>query len=117
MADVSKTLKDAAYIAVGFGVIGFQKAQVRRQELRKDLAGRRQDLSTQVEQYGALLRDVAGRVEPVVKELEQRLDPVLDGLETRLPDQAKELVQQARQAAKEAQQQLRSRLGSTPAAA
>lgn len=89
MADVSKTLKDAAYIAVGIGVIGFQKAQVRRQELRKDLAGRRQELNTQlttqVEEYGAFLRDLAGRVEPVVTDLQARL-----------PEQAKDLVQQVR---------------------
>jgi hypothetical protein len=33
--DVNKTLKDAAYIALGFGVLGFQKAQVRRREMAK----------------------------------------------------------------------------------
>ena len=104
MADVTKTLKDAAYVAVGLGVIGFQKAQVRRQELRKDLAGRSKELSTQVEEYGTKLRGLArelpGRVEPVVKELEQRIDPVLDELEGRLPVQAQQYVAQARQAAK-----------------
>jgi hypothetical protein len=110
---VSKTLKDAAYVAVGIGVIGFQKAQVRRQELRKDLAGRRQELGTQVEEYGVLLRDLAGRVEPVVKDLEQRIEPVRAEIEARLPEQAKELVQQARVVAKEAQEQLRARLGGT----
>ena len=36
--DLSKTLKDAAYVAVGFGVLAFQKAQVRRRELEKQLA-------------------------------------------------------------------------------
>ncbi len=35
--DLSKTLKDAAYITVGLGVIAFQKAQVQRQELRNQL--------------------------------------------------------------------------------
>jgi hypothetical protein len=33
--DVNKTLKDAAYVALGFGVLGFQKAQVRRREAFK----------------------------------------------------------------------------------
>ncbi|HVF73739.1 MAG TPA: hypothetical protein VM938_01715 [Acidimicrobiales bacterium] len=110
MADVTQTLKDAAYVAVGFGVIGFQKAQVRRQELRKDLAGRQQELNAQVEEYGAKLRDLAGRVEPVVTDLQQRIEPMLDELEGRLPEQAKGFVQQARQAAKAA-------LGSTAPAA
>ena len=44
MADLPKTLKDAAYVTIGLGVIGFQKAQVRRQELssfhRGDLGDR-----------------------------------------------------------------------------
>ena len=93
MADVKKILQDAAYVAVGFGVIGFQRAQVRRQELRKQLATRRQEFEAQ-------LGELKGRVEPVVKELEQRIEPVLDDIEGRLPEQAKGLVQQARLRAK-----------------
>ena len=38
MADITKTLRDAAYVTIGLGVIGFQRAQVRRQELTKQLA-------------------------------------------------------------------------------
>lgn len=38
--DVTKTIKDAGYIAVGAGVIGFQQAQVRRRELGTEI-GRR----------------------------------------------------------------------------
>jgi hypothetical protein len=30
--DVNKILKDGAYVALGFGVLGFQKAQVRRRQ-------------------------------------------------------------------------------------
>lgn len=36
-SDITKTVKDAAYVAVGFGVIAFQKAQVRRRELEQQL--------------------------------------------------------------------------------
>lgn len=36
-ADVNNALKDGAYIAVGLGVLGFQRAQVRRVELTKQL--------------------------------------------------------------------------------
>lgn len=97
MADVKKTLQDAAYVAVGFGVLGFQRAQVRRQELRKQLASRRQEIGAQVEEY---VGERKGRVEPVVKELEQRIEPVLDDIEGRLPEQAKGIVQQARLRAK-----------------
>ena len=81
MADVKKTLQDAAYVAVGVGVLGFQRAQVRRQEVRKQLQG-------YVGDYREKLAELTGKVEPVVKDLEQ----------------------QARQAAKEAQAQLRRTL-------
>ena len=56
---VTKTLKDAAYITVGLGVIGFQRAQVRRQELTKQL-------NEQVSQ-------TRGQVEKVAKDIEGRL--------------------------------------------
>ena len=32
-----KNLESAAYVAIGFGVLGFQKLQVRRHELTKQL--------------------------------------------------------------------------------
>ena len=34
---VPKNLENAAYVAIGFGVIGFNKLQVRRHELTKQL--------------------------------------------------------------------------------
>ena len=37
MDDVPKNLREAAYVLVGFGVIGFQRAQVRRRELARRL--------------------------------------------------------------------------------
>src|ERR1700676_2996288 len=41
LQDANKALKDAAYVAVGFGVLSFQKAQVRRQELAKQVKAQR----------------------------------------------------------------------------
>lgn len=35
--DVEKALREAAYVAVGFAVIGVQRAQVRRRELARRL--------------------------------------------------------------------------------
>ena len=97
MADVTKTLKDAAYITVGLGVIGFQKAQVRRQELRKQL--------------GTQLADTRGQVTKLAKDIEARVEPVLDQIEERLPVQAKGLVHQARTTAKDVQGQLLAAVG------
>jgi hypothetical protein len=43
MPTVTQTLKDAAYVTVGLGVLGIQQAQVRRRQLQqqvRDLVGR-----------------------------------------------------------------------------
>lgn len=53
-----KLARDAAYVAVGFGVLSFQRAQVRRRELRKRL----EELASQLVLSGA----------PVVENLPQR---------------------------------------------
>lgn len=109
---VTKTAKDAAYVAVGLGVLGFQRAQVRRQEIAKQLASaRNQALRKQVEETRAQLsgrvKELDQLVEATITKLEDRLEP----LEQRLPDQAREIVKQARTQAKEARTQLRSFLG------
>lgn len=129
MPDVTTTLKDAAYVTVGLGVLGFQKAQVRRVELMKQLADQRRLLEAQLNEVGNLAGSQVTGTTAVVKELAKDLDarlvPVrqqveerIDALEERLPDQAREIVRQARTTAKETQAQLRGRLGlATPAAA
>jgi hypothetical protein len=93
---VSDTLRDAAYVAVGFGVLGFQRAQARRRQLTKLLEH---------------------RVEPTLHGMAARIDPVLDDIQQRLPDQAGALLTTARRAAKESQEQLLARLGRPPAGA
>jgi uncharacterized protein HemX len=96
MADVTKTLKDAAYVVVGLGVLGFQQAQVRRRELQEQLEEQRKQLQTQLtearQQVGKLFTQIEERFQPVVDEIDGRLDE----LETRLPEQARGFVQQAR---------------------
>ena len=96
MQDLRKNIQDAAYVVVGLGVIGFQRAQVRRQELKKQLGLQRQQMETQVTeartQVQKLVKDVEGRLQPLRTEVEQRFTT----FEELLPDQARGLVQQAR---------------------
>src|SRR5688500_5764155 len=101
--DVIKTLKDAAYITVGFGVIAWNKAQVRRRELEKQFEAQTADLRTQ-------LAKVADEVEERIEPLREAVDARLDQFEGQLPDQAREALKSARVAAKAAQDQLRARL-------
>jgi ElaB/YqjD/DUF883 family membrane-anchored ribosome-binding protein len=97
MTWVNETLKDAAFVAVGFGVLGFQRAQVRRHELTKQLKPQLEELVTNVD----------GALEPIRQELEQRLDQVED----RLSGQALEAVRTARAVVRETEYQLRKMAG------
>ena len=111
MADLTATLKDAAYVTVGLGVLGFQKAQVRRVELQKQVAGQAKLLESQVQDAGksfrALTQDLDAKFVPVRRRVEDRLD----ALSGRLPEQARSLVEQAVAAAKQTEAQLRDTLG------
>jgi ElaB/YqjD/DUF883 family membrane-anchored ribosome-binding protein len=97
--DISKTVKDSLYVTIGLGVIAFQKAQVQRQELQKqvnaNLAGTRSLV-------GDSLKTVQERLEAV----EGRIDEVLDDVEQQLPEQARSVMRQARDVAKDTRTQL-----------
>ena len=107
--DLTKTLKDAAYVAIGFGVIVFQKAQVRRRELEKQFAEQNETLRTQLSKAAT---EAEERFEPVAKAVETSPDTI----EERLPEQAREVFKQVRTTAKEAGEQFRSRLATASAA-
>jgi predicted nuclease with TOPRIM domain len=99
---------DAFYIGVGAGVLAFQKLQVHRNELQRDLAGR-------VEERRELLDELAKRMEASVGAFEARLvatearvDSLVDQARTRLPDPAADLVGQAHEATKTARTHLRT---------
>jgi hypothetical protein len=79
--DDTDPLRDAFYTAVGFGVLGFQQAQLRRRELQKDLAR-------------------------LAAELDGKVDPVLDDLVAKLPEDLQPLATQARAAALNARRSL-----------
>jgi gas vesicle protein len=110
--EISRTARDAAYVVVGLGVLGVQRAQVRRQELAKRLSEPRAQVSGALgevrHELARRVKDVDQRVENVVSKLEEAWAPV----EERLPAQARSLLQQARAQAKEARQQIRTLLPS-----
>lgn len=108
--EISRTARDAAYVVVGLGVLGVQRAQVRRQELVKRLAEPRAQVETTLgDVRGELARrvkDVDEQVESVIIRLEEAWEPI----EEKLPGQARSLLQQARSQAKEARHQIRTLL-------
>ena len=124
MTDVRSTLKDAAYIGIGFGVLAFQKAQVQRQELQKRIEASLGDAKGGFEKLGDDVQDriklVEERLESLTKQVEaaaddfeDRLEKALDEVQTRLPEQAKEIFSKARTAGKDARTQVRSLVKTT----
>jgi hypothetical protein len=81
MDDAATRLRNSLYTVVGFGVLGFQQAQVRRRQLQKELA-------------------------KLAVEVDEKVDPVLDDLVARLPDDLRPLADQARAAAVSARRSL-----------
>ena len=117
-------LRDAAYVAIGFGVLTVQQAQVRRRELSKQLDRQRSQFDQQLSQLGLSkeqVDDVVKQLEARFGQLDQRLDTleskldtaiesVLDTVGERLPEQAGALLGQAHEVAKAARKQMRGLL-------
>lgn len=99
--DLRKTAADAAYIAVGAGVLGFQQAQVRRREAGDRIATIAKDtqdlLGSQTEAFRTRVTDTASSgidtatttlktldprqwAEPVIGDVKQRIEPVIEQL-------------------------------------
>ncbi len=96
-ADLTKVVQDAAYVAVGLGIMGFQQAQVRRRELLEQIERQRSVIDTPL---GDARKDVA----KAVKELDrtmgrvfERLDASMEPVSELLPPGAQAVVQQARE--------------------
>ena len=115
--EVTNAVRDAFYVTVGLAVIAFQRAQVQRQELRKQLESQLGDAREQVQRAGRGFEDRFKVIEERLEAVEDRFESLVDQFEDRLPEQAKELVKQAREAAKEARGQLRGLTGRPTTAA
>lgn len=109
--EITKVVRDAFYVTVGFGLLAFQKAQVQRNEVRKQLDSQLGEAKQQFQGLGKTVEERVKLVEERLEGIEGRVDTALDQLEERLPVQAKELVKSARGAAKDAQGQLRTLVG------
>lgn len=129
--DLSKTARDAAYVAVGLGVLGFQRAQVRRRELverltaavsvlqqqvdrlGEDLSGTGTVLQQQIDRLGDLPIDMSAAladVDDAIEALVARIETMMEPLEQRLPAPAREAVKQARSQVHATRQQIRQRV-------
>jgi hypothetical protein len=103
---VTDLARDAAYVAVGLGVLGFQRAQVQRVELQnllsKDfaldqhLSGVRTELTKGLQQLDELVENASQFIETSLQPLEAQL-PTVTQLTTKAFEQAREVRSQIRQ--------------------
>lgn len=61
--DLADTVKDAAYVSLGLGVIAFQRLQVRRNELSKATSGPIADTRSALEMISELVSERVKLVE------------------------------------------------------
>jgi len=113
--DIANVAKDATYVVIGAGVLGFQQAQVQRRELMAKL----QDPSTTISErvttvrgeFNDAVKNVDVKVEEFMdraEELIERVEAVFAPFEERLPVQARDIAKQAREQAKDARTQIRN---------
>jgi hypothetical protein len=104
---VTDLARDAAYVAVGLGVLGYQRAQVQRVELKnkltKDfsldqrLSSVRSEVTKGVKQIDDLVESAAQFVESSFQPLEEQLPAQVTQLTTKAFEQAREVRSQIRQ--------------------
>jgi hypothetical protein len=104
---VTDLARDAAYVAVGLGVLGYQRAQVQRVELQNRLS---QDLALDqrlddvrhgvakgIAQVDDLAESAVHFVETTFQPIEEKLPPTVTQLTSRAREQAREVRTQIRQ--------------------
>ena len=104
---LTTVLRDAAYITIGFGVLAFQQAQVRRREFAAAVNER---FDTTTPQMDRLIKTFEARVTDLdarFDHLEAKLDETVGKIESRLPEQAGAILGQAHDVARAARKQVR----------
>ncbi len=99
--------RDAAYVIVGLGVLGLQRAQVQRVELQSKLANDlsfdervidlREAVVTSLQQVDELVETAIRFVETTLEPLEEQLPIVARDMAKRAHDQAREFRTQLRE--------------------
>jgi hypothetical protein len=108
---VTDLARDAAYVAVGLGVLGYQRAQVQRVELQNRLSKDLKDLSLD-QRLGDVRQGVAKgirQIDDLAETATQFVETTLQPLEDRLPSSVTQVTAKARQQAREVRIQIRQR--------
>jgi hypothetical protein len=106
---VTDLARDAAYVAVGLGVLGYQRVQVQRVELKNRLS---QDLSLD-QRLGDVRQGVAKgfhQIDDLAESATNFVESTLQPLEERLPASVTSLTTKAREQSREVRTQIRQRV-------
>jgi hypothetical protein len=106
---VTDLARDAAYVAVGLGVLGYQRVQVQRVELKNKLS---QDLALE-QRLGDVRQGVAKgitQIDELAESATNFVESTLQPLEGRLPASVTQLSTKAREQAREVRTQIRQRV-------
>jgi hypothetical protein len=106
---VTDLARDAAYVAVGLGVLGYQRVQVQRVELKNKLS---QDLSLE-QRLGDVRQGVAKgfhQIDDLTESATNFVESTLQPLEERLPASVTQITAKAREQAREVRTQIRQRV-------
>lgn len=109
--DINKVVKDSAYAAVGFGVLSFQRAQVRRLELTEQIHSNSGAIGSQVAAAREQLTEVVKLVDEQVAPVRRQIDERFDELEVRLPAATRNVFATIRSGAQAQESYLRSAVG------
>ncbi len=96
MADVNfaraaKVFQDPAFVAIGFGVLGFQRAQVCRHAVQQRIEGLADDMGPWRQMAGDAAGGIAAMLPPEAAELAKATGSLI----ATLPDEARELAREA----------------------
>ncbi len=101
--------RDAAYVAVGLGVLGYQRVQVHRVELQNRLS---QDLA--LDQHIDEMRQGVAKgirqIDDITESAVRFVETTLQPLEERLPSPVTQVTAKAREQAREVRTQIRDRV-------
>ncbi|HLH46696.1 MAG TPA: hypothetical protein VKV25_06010 [Acidimicrobiales bacterium] len=120
ITEAEKALREGAYVAVGLGVLAFQRTQVRRRELAEQLGGDRigQQLNEVAGQVGTNVAAARAHVVELVKAVDEwtvpgrhQLDEQLDAVAGRLPEPARDVLHTVRGAVAGSEARLRAAVG------
>ncbi len=106
MADLAR---DLAYVAVGLGVLGYQRAQVQRVELQNQLAPAEQHLN---EVRAEVIKGIA-QLDELLETATQLIETSIRPLEEQLPTAVTQLTTKALGQSREVRSQIRQRVAST----